>query len=144
MKMSSNNKAIAHKHQAIVSYLFWGVMTTLVSWGTYSLFVTVVRSVFIANVLSWICAVLFAFITNKLWVFQSKEWTFSVILPELWKFAAARLATGLLEIAGVPLLVCVGLDQRIVGIEGMTAKILISIVIVILNYVLSNFFVFKK
>lgn len=142
--MSHKIKTIVYKYQKILSYLFWGVMTTLVSWGTYSLFVTILRSVTIANVLSWICAVLFAFITNKLWVFQSRTWSLSVVLPEFWKFIAARLATGLLEMVGVPLLVKIGLNQRILGIEGMAAKIVVSVGVVILNYVLSKLLVFKN
>ena len=137
-------KATAHKHQEILSYLFWGVMPTLVSWGMYSFFVTVMKSVATANILSWICAVLFAFITNKMWVFRSTGWLLSSVLPELWKFIAARLATGLLEIIGVPFLVSIGLRQRILGIEGMASKILVSIVVVILNYVLSKLLVFKN
>jgi putative flippase GtrA len=132
------------KHKEIISYLFWGVMTTIVSWGTYSLFVTAMQSVSAANILSWICAVLFAFITNKRWVFQSREWALHIMIPELLKFMAARLATGLLEIVGVPLLVYMGLNQRIAGIEGMAAKVFVSIIVTVLNYVLSKILVFRK
>jgi putative flippase GtrA len=131
-------------HKEVISYLFWGVMTTLVSWISYSIFVTLMQSVSIANVLSWICAVLFAFVTNKLWVFQSKEWAFRIMIPEFLKFVTARLATGVMEIVGVPLLVYLGLDQKIAGIEGMAAKVLVSIVVIILNYVLSKLLVFRN
>jgi putative flippase GtrA len=137
-------KQLIDKYKEIISYLFWGVMTTVVSWGTYSLFVTVIKSVSVANILSWICAVVFAYVTNKLWVFQSKEWALRTIIPELLKFVTARLATGLLEIVGVPLLVYMGLNQRIAGIEGMAAKVLVSVIVTILNYVLSKLLVFRK
>jgi putative flippase GtrA len=137
-------KGIIEKYKEIISYLFWGVMTTVVSWGTYSLFVTVIQSVSVANILSWICAVVFAYVTNKLWVFQSREWAFCTIIPELLKFVTARLATGLLEIVGVPLLVYLGLNQRIAGIEGMAAKVFVSVIVTILNYVLSKLLVFRK
>jgi putative flippase GtrA len=137
-------KCLFNKNKEIISYLLWGVMTTFVSWATYSLFVTLTRSVTISNILSWICAVLFAFVTNKLWVFQSKEWAFRIIMPEFLKFVTARLATGVMEIVGVPLLVYLGLDQKIAGIEGMAAKVLVSIIVIILNYVLSKFLVFRK
>ena len=60
-------KALFQKYKEIIFYLFWGGMTTLVSWGSYSFFVTLLHSVAAANVLSWICAMLFAFATNKLW-----------------------------------------------------------------------------
>lgn len=131
-------------HREIISYLFWGVMTTVVSWGTYSLFVLLLKSVGIANALSWVCAVLFAFVTNKLWVFQSSGWSLPVVLPEIWKFFASRIATGVLEIVGVPFLVGIGINQRILGIEGMFAKVLVSVIVIILNYVLSKLLVFRK
>ena len=137
-------RAFLREYYEVISYLFWGGMTTLVSWGTYSLFVTIIKSVTTANVLSWICAVLFAFVTNKLWVFRSKKWSPSVVLPEFWKFTASRLATGVLEILGVPLLVKIGLNQQILGIDGMLAKVVVSIAIVILNYLISKLLVFKK
>jgi putative flippase GtrA len=144
MSLLSKIKYFLNKYKEIIAYLFWGGMTTLVSWGTYSLFVTVLQSISVANILSWICAVLFAFVTNKLWVFQSKEWAFRLVMPELLKFVSARLATGLLEIVGVPLLVYMGLNQRIAGIEGMAAKVLVSVIVVILNYVFSKLLVFRE
>jgi putative flippase GtrA len=66
------------------------------------------------------------------------------MIPEFLKFVTARLATGVMEIVGVPLLVYLGLDQKIAGIEGMAAKVLVSIVVIILNYVLSKLLVFRS
>lgn len=140
-----------HTYKEAIDYLFWGGMTTVVSWGSYSLFVILLGSsleetatVFRANILSWVCAVLFAFISNKLWVFQSKSWTGTVVLPELTKFLSSRIATGVFEMIAVPALVAVGLNQTIFGIEGMVSKVLVSIIVVILNYILSKLFVFKE
>ncbi len=147
---SKVNKIIdlVKKHWEIVSYLFWGGMTTLVSWGSYSIFVSILGdkewNVAVANVLSWICAVVFAYVTNKLWVFNSKSWSVKVILPELIKFLSARVVTGIFEIVSVPLLVELGLNQTIFGIDGMVAKVLVSVVVVLLNYVFSKLFIFKK
>ena len=148
-------RALFEKYREIIAYLFWGVMTTLVSWLSYALFefifhavpgtlFGVALSIQLANILSWICAVLFAYVTNKLWVFESKSWEAAVVWPELVKFISARAATGVLEIAGVPLLVRLGLDQTLLGREGFAAKILVSIVVIILNYVLSKLVVFRK
>lgn len=137
-----------HAYQEAIDYLFWGGMTTVVSWGSYSLFVLLLQGldsvVFWANVLSWVCAVLFAFITNKLWVFQSKSWAADILFPELTKFLSSRVATGVFEMIAVPVLVAVGLNQTILGIDGMVSKILVSVVVVILNYILSKLFVFKN
>ena len=148
-------RELFEKYREIIAYLFWGVMTTLVSWGTYALFeflfhnvqgelFGVAISIQLANVLSWVCAVLFAFVTNKLWVFNSKSWEARVAFPELGKFLASRLATGVVEWVGVPLLVRLGLDQTLFGREGFVAKILVSIIVIILNYVLSKLVVFRK
>lgn len=137
-----------HAYQEAIDYLFWGGMTTVVSWGSYSLFVLLLQDldsvVFWANVLSWVCAVLFAFITNKLWVFQSKSWAADILFPELTKFLSSRIATGVFEMIAVPALVAFGLNQTIFGIDGMVSKVLVSVVVVILNYLLSKLFVFKN
>lgn len=152
-------KRLVTKYREFISYVFWGLLTTVVSWGSYSLFVRLFREqigemkifginmpivVFIANVLSWVCAFLFAFITNKLWVFNSKDWQLAVSLLEFGKFLSTRFATGILEIVGVPLITALGFTQTIAGIEGMAAKVLVSIIVAILNYVFSKLFVFKK
>lgn len=137
-----------HTYQEAIDYLFWGGMTTVVSWGSYSLFVLLLQGVdsvvFWANICSWVCAVLFAFITNKLWVFQSKSWAADILFPELTKFLSSRIATGVFEMIAVPALVAVGLNQTIFGIDGMVSKILVSVIVVILNYILSKLFVFKN
>lgn len=155
-------KELYLKYREIVDYLFWGVMTTLVSFITYSLFVLIFSealgenacvelfgmsfsiSITLANILSWICAVAFAFVTNKLFVFKSKSFVFSVAFPELTKFLSARILTGVLEMAGVPLLVSLGLGMTIFGIEGAVAKIIVTVAVIILNYVFSKLFIFKK
>ena len=135
---------IYHTYKEAIDYLFWGGMTTVVSWGSYSAFVLLGASVFWGNVLSWICAVLFAFVTNKLWVFQSKSWAGNVLLPELGKFLSSRVATGVFEMVAVPALVALGLNHTIFGIDGMVSKVLVSVIVVILNYILSKLFVFKE
>lgn len=145
-------KGLFLKYKEIIMYLIFGVLTTLVSWGSYALF-EIVFGTFIhgtivlssvANVLSWIVAVLFAFITNKLWVFESKSFKSAVLIKELVSFVGSRLATGVLEWIGVPLLMLIGLNQSIFGIEGMLAKVVVSVIVVILNYILSKLFVFKN
>lgn len=152
-------KKLIRQYYEVIAYLFWGVMSTVVSWGSYTLFAILLDKqngtwsflglhmsvkVLIANILSWVCAVLFAFVTNKLWVFRSKSWEPAVAWPEFVKFISARVVTGILEIAGVPLLVGLGLNQTIFGIEGIVAKMLVSVLVVLLNYVFSKLFIFKE
>lgn len=143
-------KRVFENHREIIAYLFWGGMTTIVSWGSYAVFSVILNRLFsdnisitIANILSWICAVAFAFVTNKIWVFNSKSWEFRVWWSEMIKFVAARLATGILEMVAVPLAFKIGLDFAIFGIKGMGAKIIINVIVVILNYIMSKAFVFK-
>lgn len=136
----------------VFMYLVFGVLTTVVSWASYALFAKGIGKlsenssliINISNVLSWIAAVLFAFVTNKLWVFDSKSWKGSVVLRELGSFVAARLATGCIEWFGVPLLVKIGVNRVILGTEGMLAKIIASVLVVIINYFFSKLLIFKK
>lgn len=147
------------KYREIIEYLFWGIMTTLISWGSYSLFellfhkkngnlhflnLQISAAVFWANLLSWICAVLFAFFVNKLFVFKSRSFQPAVCASEFGKFVSARLLTGILEIVVVPMLVAAGLNQTILGVEGLPAKILVSVAVIILNYIFSKLFVFHS
>ena len=144
-------KELLSKYKEIISYVFWGAMTTAVSFLTYSLFTLLftafldtTAAVTIANVLSWVCAVLFAFISNKLWVFDSKSFEKAVVLPEFLKFLSSRIATGVIEIAGLPLLMLLGLGGELFGIEGLLAKLIINVIVIILNYVFSKLLIFKK
>ena len=132
-------------HREIISYLFFGGATTVVSWGAYALGVGLMgMGVTPGNIFSWVCAVTFAFITNKLWVFQSKSWAWPQWLKEAGAFYAGRLFSGLVELGGLPLLMKLGLDQTLFGVEGLAAKVAISVVVIILNYFLSKFIAFRK
>lgn len=137
-------KELILKYKEILLYLIFGGLTTLVSWGSYAMFELGGLSVTAANALSWVCAVLFAFFTNKLFVFASRSWKPLTLLREAGEFFGARLVTGLLTMIGVPLLMRIGLDQSIFGVEGMVAKITMSVLEVLLNYVVSKLVIFKK
>lgn len=146
------------KHKEIITYIIFGVLTTVVSWGSYTAFVELLSmKVFAGNLLSWICAVAFAYVTNKLWVFESKSWKPSVIIREIVTFVASRGITGVIEIFCVPLLEKTGFDNIFYNIiekmklsfdilftKGLYSKIALSVIVVILNYFLSKFVSFKK
>ncbi len=137
--------ALYRKYREIISYLFFGGLTTLVSWATYALGAgPLALGVTPANIFSWICAVSFAFVTNKLWVFDSKSWAWPGWLKEAGSFFAGRIFSGVVELGGLPLLMRLGLDQALFGVEGFAAKIVISVVVIVLNYVISKLFVFRK
>ena len=148
----NKTKELFKKHKEIISYLFWGVLTTVVSWVSFAAASKLLESFgwdvillsSVANAVSIVLAVSFAFVTNKLWVFDSKSWDGGTVLPELARFLSARFVTALLEMGGVPALVALGLDTTFFGIEGMIAKAVVSVAVVILNYVFSKLFVFKE
>lgn len=148
--MMKKIKELFIKYKEIILYIFFGVLTTAVSFISYAVctklinFRSEIAGIALSNIISWVCAVIFAFITNKIWVFESHAGGARTIFTEFWKFTASRLFTGALEWFGVPFLVCIGLNQTVLGIEGMLSKLTVSVAVVILNYVFSKIFVFKK
>lgn len=151
-------KQLWNKYKEIITYVIFGVLSTAVSWGSYAVFVDKLSmAVFAGNLLSWICAVMFAYVTNKLWVFESKSWKISIIGKEIVTFLGARGVTGVLEIVCVPLLAKTGFDNIFYNIieklnitaevlftDGIYSKIFFSVVVVILNYFFSKFIIFKN
>lgn len=159
-------KGLFKKYKEIILYIVFGGATTLVSIVTYALaqlpmqgiihddsvafsfgsfeVTKMALAIFIAKVISWIAAVVFAFVTNKIWVFESKSWAFSVAFREFWLFVAARIVTGPIEWLGVPLLVSLGLNQTLFKVEGFWANIICMVAVVILNYVFSKLIIFRK
>lgn len=137
--MSGKLRTLFTKYRSIITYLFFGVLTTVVNYLVYyPLYNAAGLSAAISNSVSWAAAVVFAYFTNKLFVFESKTWEAKVALPEFLKFVGLRLASGVAE-TGL-LLVFVDLLR----FNGNIWKIITSILVVILNYVFSKFLVFKK
>lgn len=138
-------KAMWIKYKELVMYLIFGVATTLVNWITYSaLMENTALGITVSNAIAWIVSVVFAYFTNKVWVFESKSW----LLKDVWKewllFLGARVISGIFEIVTVPLLYYVGLKQAFFGVEGFGAKMVVSVGVVVLNYIFSKLFIFRK
>ena len=129
------------KHREIVNYLIVGVLTTVVSLVVYySLTLTVLdpeKAVQLqaANVISWIAAVVFAYFTNRRFVFESRSQN---MLKEAVAFFAARLSTLVLDMALMFLLV------TLLKCNDKIAKLVVQAAVIVANYVLSKFLVFKK
>ncbi len=126
---------LSEKMKEIVNYVIVGGCTTLVSILSYYIFRVFIESYMVCTVLSWICAVLFAYITNKIFVFECKD---ESVLVELPKFVSGRIATLLFEMAFMFIAV------RLIHIDDRLAKIVVQVFITILNYIISKIFVFKK
>ncbi|MBE5950001.1 MAG: GtrA family protein [Lachnospiraceae bacterium] len=128
-----------------ISYLFFGVLTTGVNWVVYALLMLIpAMTVELANAVAGVVAILFAYITNRIFVFESVSKGKKDILLEFLRFLGGRAVTFVIEVVGVPGLYYLGLSQGVFGIEGAWAKIIVSVVVIVLNYVFSKLFVFKS
>lgn len=132
------------RYEELIRYVFFGGLTVLVSWGSYAVFVALGIDPNISNAASWLCAVLFAFVVNKYWVFMSKDSSAKKIASEFAQFFGSRILTGIIAIVLFPILVHVGVDQDLFGLENMVTKLIVSVVEIVLNYVLSKYLVFRK
>lgn len=135
--------ALLKKSREQVMYLIFGGLTIVINWMVYIGLVLFGQKIELANMVAWIVAVLFAYATNRKFVFQSAKFEKKEIVKEFGIFFGSRVATGLLEIVGFPLLYHIGLNQTVLEINGFLAKIIISIIVIVLNYVLSKLVVFK-
>lgn len=136
-----------------LTYLLFGILTTVVSFCSLKVFdILLGKELYLlSNTISWLLAVLFAFVTNKLFVFGSKSWSFSVLKKELPSFFGARIASYFVEQGGLWLFMEllgfkeIVFDFLVLKLSGlMTAKLIVSVLVVIINYILSKFFIFKK
>ena len=91
-------RTLLNPYADIISYLFFGGLTTLVNFLVYfPLYNWLGFSGLLSNVIAWVAAVAFAFVTNKPFVFKSHDWSKDVVMTELSKFVGCRIASGLLE-----------------------------------------------
>ena len=131
--------ALFKKYRQPILYLFFGGCTTLVYIVAYYFCYQICGIPNVpANILAWVFAVLFAFITNKIWVFESRSRTFSVLVKEGAAFFAARILTGFLDL-GI-MFAAVDCFHRNALIWNMIS----NIIVIILNYLASTWFIFKK
>ena len=129
-------EGLYQKHRSVLLYLFFGGLTTLISIVSFMVFDLFLHEL-VANILSWICAVAFAYATNRTWVFQSQA-KGAALVKEMVTFVTGRLAT--LGIEEVLLLVLVTL----LAFPGTPVKIAAQFIVLVLNYVISKLLVFRK
>lgn len=132
-------RTLLEKYWDILSYLFFGVLTTAVNYVVYlpcyNLFGF---SATVSNIIAWVAAVAFAYLTNKPFVFKSNDWSAKTVIPELIKFVGCRVGSGAAET------VILFLAADIMGRDGNLWKLLTSVIVVILNYIGSKLLVFRK
>lgn len=129
------------QYKEIINYLIVGVLTTVVSLGVYYACVLTFLDpenaiqLQVANIISWVAAVTFAYFTNRKFVFESKN---PDMLKEASAFVGARVATLLMDMLCMFIMVtCMGLSDKI-------AKLVVQVIVTVANYVFSKIFVFRK
>lgn len=134
-------KELYYKYEEIISYLIVGGLTTVVSLATYYLLVYTILNpkeaveLQIANIISWIASVTFAYFTNRKYVFKTKE---KISFEEGINFYLSRVSTLLLDMLMMYIFVSVlKFDDKVI-------KLIVQVIVIVLNYVLSKFIVFKK
>ena len=136
MKVLEN---LLKKYKSFLMYGIFGVLTTIVNLVVYNLcYYKAGINNTVSNVIAWILAVAFAYITNKLWVFESKSWKMSVLRREVTAFVSCRLATGIMDI--LIMYICVD----ILGWHAMLMKLASNVLVIIVNYIFSKLIIFKK
>lgn len=127
------------KTKEILLYLIFGGLTTVISISVfYLLNVTLGANEHFANIVSWLAAVLFAFLTNRGIVFNSKTHTALGFLRQMFKFYMGRVTTLLVEEAVIFLFITK------MGLNSLAVKLSAQIIVVILNYIISKFLIFKE
>lgn len=139
-------KELLKKYKAVILYALFGGMTTVVDWGVsfllYYLWGEAIDAtpwlIHGANVIAWVAAVTFAYVTNRIWVFESRRRGFLPILGEIGAFAGGRVLTLLLQEA------LMAIFFTWLGFNEYAVKIVAAVLVVILNYFISKLLVFRK
>lgn len=132
-------KELYNKYKEILMYLIFGVLTTVVNIVSYFLLARILHiDTVVSTVIALILSILFAYITNKIFVFESKTNTAKELLKEIISFFGCRAFTGILDVAFMYITV------EVFNLNDMIMKIISNIVVIIVNYIFSKLIIFKK
>ena len=132
-------RVLVEKHWDIVSYLFFGVCTTVVNYLIYiPCYNLLGMSASVSNIVAWVVAVAFAYLTNKPFVFKSNDWSAATVVPELTKFVGCRIGSGVAET------IVLFLAVDLLGWNGNIWKLVTQVMVTVMNYVASKLLVFRK
>jgi putative flippase GtrA len=131
-------KQLFNKYKSVISYLFWGVITTLVNIAVFAILSNYMHMFYqVSNVIAWFASVLVAYISNKLWVFNSHTETLGELTHEAIRFFLMRTATLILDL----IIMYVGVS--LLHGNDIIVKIVDNIVVIVSNYAFSKIVVFK-
>ncbi len=133
-------KGLYRNYKEIINYLVFGVLATVVNFVSYYIFARIIGiDEVISSGLSWFASVLFAYITNKLFVFDSKTVTKKELIKECISFFLARVLSGILCDVGT-----FAVMVKVFKINDIIAKVVTQVMVVIVNYIFSKFIIFKN
>lgn len=131
--------SLLKKYRELIAYGVVGVMTTIINMAAFWLFNTPLGVHYtIANIIAWVLAVVFAFFANKIFVFENHGWSGAVVLHEATTFFLSRIASLLVDMAGMALMISV------LHCDEMLSKFVVNILVILINYILGKFWVFGK
>ena len=137
--MIQKMKALLEEYWEVITYLFFGVLSTIVNYIVYlPAYLLLGWSAALSNAVAWVVAVAFAYLTNKPFVFKSNDWSRKTVIPELTKFVSCRVASGVAE----TLILLVTVD--VLNWNGTIWKLITSVLVVVLNYIGSKLVVFRN
>lgn len=126
------------KYKSVVTYLFWGVVTTIINIGVFMLWIKFGGNYQVGNVVAWILTVLVAYFSNKYWVFGSKYTGFKALILEMISFFFFRSVTLIMDIV----ITYIGIS--VLHWDSLVVKVLDNIIVIISNYVFSKLYIFKS
>ena len=146
-------KELFLKYRELIFYFIFGALTTLVNFAAFWIFTRLLGEelYLVNNAIAWVAGVVFAFVTNKLFVFDSKSWEPKTAIKELAEFFGARLFSFGVEEGGMWLFIsALGFGEKNFSIFEFSisgqiiVKLILAVIVVVLNYFFSKFIIFKK
>ncbi|KRO09568.1 GtrA family protein [Paucilactobacillus hokkaidonensis] len=122
----------------MIAYIFFGGVTTLVNIGVFAVLDKMNWNYQLANVIAWFLSVLVAYLTNKVWVFSSHYTTFKAFIIEFVEFYFFRALTLIIDV----IIMYIGISM--LGWNAILVKVIDNVIVIIVNYVFSKWYIFKK
>lgn len=130
--------ALFKKYQSMIAYIFFGGITTLVNIGVFAVLDKMNWNYQLANIIAWFLSVLVAYLTNKVWVFSSHYTTFKAFIIEFVEFYFFRALTLIIDV----IIMYIGISM--LGWNAILVKVIDNVIVIIVNYVFSKWYIFKK
>lgn len=132
-------KDLYYKYKDVIPYAIFGVLTTIVNIASYYVAAHFLKMpIMISTVIAWLLAVLFAYVTNRKWVFHSNANTVREIITEIAAFFSCRIATGIVDWG------CMWIFVDILDCNDVVIKAIANVLVIVLNYIASKLLIFKE